>query len=99
MKDENFVGSYVNLNTEQINKLMEVAGKERYKHLEFEMNTERYKKASDEDKIKLLNRVDQKFVSVYEINPVKKELRDHSKLLLDYFQEIYEKQKREQNEE
>lgn len=98
MKDESFVGSYVNLNTEQINKLMEVAGKERYKHLEFEMNTERYKKASDEDKIKLLNRVDQRFVSAYEVNKVKRELRDHSKLLLDYFQEIYEKQKKEQNE-
>lgn len=96
LNDEDFVGQRVNLSVEQCNKLMEVAGKERYKYLDYVVNTGKYKKSSDEDKLKMLEKVNDLFSGSFEVDKAKRKMRDHSLMLLDFFQEIYEKQKNEE---
>ena len=93
LDDEEFVGSRIYFSIEQCNKLMEVAGKERYLDLEYLMNLDVYKKADNELKLEYLDEVAERYNGLLETRTNRKGLRDHSYLALDFLQEAYEKQK------
>tara|TARA_R100000654_G_scaffold43003_4_gene69235 strand:+ start:486 stop:8396 length:7911 start_codon:yes stop_codon:yes gene_type:complete len=93
LKDPGFVGERIYFSIEQCNKLMEVAGKQRYKHLEYVINSNEYIDADDDKKLRILDDVAENYNGLLEINKGGKKLWNHSYLALDFLQEIYEKQK------
>ena len=93
IKDEEFMAESLYLNTEQINKLMVASGKERYAEVEDLMNSEKYQNMSDEDKVEALNEINENYNSAIEKN--RGEFREHTKVLFDILQEIYDERKEE----
>lgn len=92
-KDEEFMAERIYLNTEQMNRLMEVSGKERYAEVERFMSTERYAKMNDEEKVEALNEIAGNYNSAIEINRGK--FRNHTLVLFDIIQEIYDNEREE----
>lgn len=88
LNDEEFVESSVYLNTIQLNRVMEVSGKARYKELEDLTSSSKYEKLTDYEKLEAVNKINENYDSAIEIDRLK--LRPHSITLLDIFQEIYE---------
>lgn len=86
--DPEFTASRIKLNTEQINALMEVAGKERYALAQQVMAHPNYANLSDEGKIEILNTVNDSFRSTLEINEYGG-FRNHTVLMLDFIEEMY----------
>ena len=93
LKDPGFVGERIYFSIEQCNKLMEVVGKQRYKHLEYVINSNEYIDADDDKKLRILDDVAENYNGLLEVNKGGKKLWNHSYLALDFLQEIYEKQK------
>ena len=92
-KDNDFMAERVYLNTEQMNRLMAASGKERYKEVEAFMATEKYAKMDDEEKIEALNDIADDYNSAIEIS--RGQFRNHTKVLLDILQEIYDNERKE----
>ena len=88
VNDEEFMAESVYLSTSQINELMKIGGKERYKDALELTQTKEYKDASDEDKIDMLNDVADNFNSAKEYGP--NGYRRHTIKVFDFLQEIYD---------
>jgi len=86
--DPEFTASRIKLNTEQINALMEVAGKERYALAQQVMAHPNYANLSDEGRIQILNAVNDNFRSTLELNEYGG-FRNHTVLMLDFIEEMY----------
>ena len=88
LNDEKFVQSGVYFNTEQMNSLMAVAGKERYQDVENLMNSVQYEMMNDDEKVEALDEINDKYNSVKEFDG--RGFRNHTVAILDIMQEIYE---------
>ena len=93
MNDEEFMSDKVFLNTEQLNRMMAVAGKQRYSDVEFLMNTPKYKSMSDEERIEAINKVNEDYSSGIQIDG--RGFKNHSVELFKVMQEIYDGRKEE----
>jgi|11_taG_2_1085331.scaffolds.fasta_scaffold00298_7 hypothetical protein len=93
MEDEDFMKEKVRLNTTQINRMMSVAGKARYKELEDLMSKKRYIDASDEDKIDMLDDLNRTYSKSWAYNGNR--LAPHTAELCRILNEIYEGRKEE----
>ena len=91
VNDDEFMAERVYLNTDQMNRLMEASGKERYKEVEAFMATARYDKMDDEEKIEALNKIADNYNSAIEIH--NGQFRNHTKVLFDILQEVYENER------
>lgn len=93
INDEEFMAERIYLNTEQINRLMEASGKERYAEVEKFISTERYAKMNDEEKVEALNEIADNYNSAIEID--RGRFRNHTLVLFDIMQEIYDNEREE----
>ncbi|MCW4027764.1 MAG: hypothetical protein NWE76_09825, partial [Candidatus Bathyarchaeota archaeon] len=91
--DNEFMAERVYLNTDQMNRLMEASGKERYKEVEAFMATARYDKMDDEEKIEALNKIADNYNSAIEIH--NGQFRNHTKVLFEILQEVYDREREE----
>ena len=88
LDDQEFTAGGVYFNTEQMNRLMEVAGKERYQDVSNLMNSVNYEMLSDDEKLEALNEVNDRYNSVKEYDG--RRFKNHTVAILDIMQEIYE---------
>ena len=88
VKDDAFMDEKLYLNTEQMNRLMTASGRERYAEIEALMRSEQYAKMDDEERIEALNDLNDNYNSAVEMN--KGQFREHTKVLFDILQEIYD---------
>ncbi|MCW4027632.1 MAG: hypothetical protein NWE76_09140 [Candidatus Bathyarchaeota archaeon] len=91
--DEDFMAERIYLNTEQMNMLMAASGKERYAEVEAFMATEKYKAMDSEERIEALNDIADNYNSAIEIH--NGQFRNHTKLLFEILQEIYDNERKE----
>ena len=91
MDDEEFMADAVYLNTEQINRMMEASGKERYMEVEAFMETEEYNAMDNEERIEALDDINDNYNSAIEISAGK--FRNHTMVLFDIMQEIYDSER------
>ena len=94
LRDEDFTKERVRLNTEQMNRLMAAAGKDRYRRAEELISSRRYQRMSDEERLEALNDLNRKYYSKA-ISIEKGRLLPHSEELLKIMQEIYENERAE----
>ena len=87
-KDDEFMAERLYLNVEQMNRLMAASGKERYAETEAFMATEKYAKMDDEEKVEALNKISENYNSAIEMDGNR--FREHTKVLLEILQEIYD---------
>jgi len=92
MDDEEFLKDRVRLNTEQINRMMRVSGRERYAEIEQLMTSEAYQKMNDDARVEALNEVADNYNSVKEIDS-RGRFRAHTLELFKIMQEIYERER------
>ena len=88
VNDQEFMADRLYLNTDQLNRLMEASGKERYEEVEQFMETEKYNAMNDEEKIEALNEINDNYNSAIEIHDGK--FRNHTKVLFEIMQEVYD---------
>ena len=88
LNDQKFVDSGVYFNTEQLNNLMAIAGKERYQDVSALINSIDYEFMTDDEKLEALEEINDKYNSVKEFDG--KKFRNHTVAILDIMQEIYE---------
>lgn len=88
LDDEKFVDSGVFFNTEQLNRLMAIAGKERYQQLEMLINSFDYQNMSDDERVEAMDQINDMYNSVKEYDG--RQFRNHTLEVLDIIQEIYE---------
>ena len=88
LDDQKFVDSGVYLNTEQLNRLMAIAGKERYQQLEILINSVDYQYMSDDERVEAMDEINDMYNSVKEYDG--RQFRNHTLAVLDIIQEIYE---------
>lgn len=88
INDEAFMAESLYLNVEQINRLMEAGGKERYAEVEAFINSEKYQRMDDEERIEALNEINDNYNSAIEKH--RGSFREHTKVLFDILQEIYD---------
>jgi len=91
MDDEEFMADAVYLNTDQINRMMEASGKERYMEVEAFMETEEYNAMDNEERIEALDDINDNYNSAIEISAGK--FRNHTMVLFDIMQEIYDSER------
>ena len=91
LDDQEFVDSGVYLNTEQLNRLMAIAGQERYAETQELINSYKYELMSDEKKLEALNEINKNYSSAKEYDG--RRFKNHTIALLDIMQEIYEREK------
>lgn len=91
VKDEAFMAERIYLSVDQMNRLMEASGKERYAEVEAFMATEKYSKMDDEERVEALNEINGNYNSAIEMN--RNRFREHTKVLLDIMQEVYESER------
>lgn len=94
LRDEEFTKERVRLNTEQMNRLMAAAGKDRYRRAEELINSRRYRRMSDEERLEALNDLNSKYYSKA-ISIERGRLLPHSEELLNIMQEIYSNERAE----
>lgn len=94
LKDEEFTKEKIRLNTVQMNRLMAAAGKDRYRRAEELINSRKYERMSDEEKVEALNDLNSKFYSKA-ISIERGRLLPHSEELLNIMQEIYDNERAE----
>ena len=87
LKDEEFVDGSVALNTEQINKLMEISGRQRYSELEALIASEEYMSMTDKEKIEAMNEIDEDYRSLKEYDG--DSFKPHTIQALDFIEEQY----------
>ena len=88
LDDKKFVDSGVYFNTEQLNRLMAIAGKERYQQLEMLINSGDYQYMSDDERVEAMDEINDMYNSVKEYDG--RRFRNHTLAILDIIQEIYE---------
>ena len=88
VNDEEFMAEALYLNTNDLNRLMEASGKERYMEIEKLMATEEYNAMDDFEKVEALNDLNGGFNGAIEIN--NGQFRNHTMVLFDIMQEKYE---------
>ncbi len=93
MDDEEFMKESVRLNTEQINRMMAVAGKNRYADLEKLINTRIYNAATDEEKIDMMDEINRDYSRAWSYEGTN--LAPHTVELCKILNEIYEARKKE----
>ena len=87
--DKEFYQDRVALSTRQLNQLMQVAGQQRYADVQDLMNSSKYARMSDEEKLSALDKVAGKYNQRLEyIRPGR--LADHSVLLMQFIQQLYD---------
>jgi len=96
LRDEEFTDERLRLNTAQMNRLMESAGKDRYMRVEEFMASSKYERLNDEEKIEALNDLNSKYYSKA-ISFDRGRLMPHSEELLKIIQEIYDYERREED--
>ena len=88
LEDEKFVSGGVYFNTEQMNRLMTIAGKERYQDVSNLINSVQYEMMNDDERLVALDEINDKYNSVKEYDG--RGFRNHTIAILDIMQEIYE---------
>ena len=86
--DREFTSGRIQFNTAQINKLMEVAGQDRYRLVEEVMADPRYAQMSDKKKLEVLNNVNDFYRSTIELDN-RGMFRPHTVAVLDFIEEMY----------
>lgn len=87
LKDEEFVNGSVALNTEQINKLMEISGRQRYSELEALVASEEYMSMTDKERIEAMNDINENYKSLKEYDG--DSFKPHTIQALDFIEEQY----------
>ena len=87
MEDEEFSNGSVALTTDQINKLMEISGKQRYKDLEALINSRQYLKMTDKERIEAMNEIHDSYNSLKEYDG--NSFKPHTIQALDFIEEQY----------
>ena len=93
--DKEFTDGGVYLNTEQLNRLMAIAGQERYEEVEALINSTNYRNMSDEERLEALNEINDNYSSVKEYDGGR--FKKHTIAILDIMQKIYEDERREED--
>jgi len=88
MEDEEFMADRVYLNTEQMNRLMKISGKNRYEMAMQVIQTQEYKSANDQDKLEMLEDVAGEFNSAKEYTD--QGFEPHTIELFNIIQNIYD---------
>ena len=96
LKDEEFTKERLRLNTEQMNSLMEAAGKDRYMRIEELLASGKYQRMTDDEKLEALDDLNRKYYSKA-ISFDGRRLMPHSEELLKIVQNIYEDERREED--
>jgi hypothetical protein len=89
MNDPEFAGSKVYLSTDIISELMKVSGQQRYAEVQALMNSQQYQNMTDLERVAALDEISDDYNGVMEYT--RTGLKDHSILLLDAMQMIYER--------
>jgi len=89
MNDPEFAGSKVYLSTDIISELMKVSGQQRYAEVQALMNSQKYQNMTDLERVAALDEISDDYNGVMEYT--RTGLKDHSILLLDAMQMIYER--------
>jgi hypothetical protein len=95
LDDKEFTDGGVYFNTEQLNRLMAIAGQERYKEAEALINSTNYRNMSDEERLEALNEINDNYSSVKEYDGGR--FKKHTIAILDIMQKIYEDERREED--
>jgi len=95
IRDNEFMDENIYLSTDQINRIMAASGKERYMFTEKLMSSERYSKMDDEARVEALNEISEMFNGMIEVDR-RKSFREHTKVLFDILQEIYDNEREEE---
>ena len=90
LEDEEFMAGGVYLSTKQINQMMKVSGQDRYSAVARMMDTQKYRDASDYEKVEMLNKLNEDYKSAIEYDG--KEFRPHTVQLLYMIEQIYRDQ-------
>ena len=90
LNDEEFLASGVYLNTEYMNQLMAVSGQDRYSAVARMMDSGKYRDASDYEKLRMLNKLNDDYKSAVEYD--RGEFRPHTIQLLYMIEKIYRDQ-------
>ena len=88
INDPTFAGSRLYLTTDIISELMMTSGKQRYKEVQELMQSPEYASMTDEQKLSALDTISNEYNGVLEYT--RTGMKDHSLLLLDAMQMIYE---------
>jgi hypothetical protein len=86
--DPEFTSGRIQFNTAQINKLMEIAGQDRYRLVEEVMADPRYAQMSDKKKLEVLDNVNDFYRSTIELDN-RGMFRPHTVAVLDFIEEMY----------
>ena len=98
LNDEEFMSSKVIFSIEDINSLMEIAGKERYSEVATFMDSKEYQELSDADKIEALNDIADNYNSMKEFTKNANGdvvFRPQTIAMLDIMQKIYEDERKD----
>ena len=88
MNDEEFMKERVFLNTEQLNRMMAAAGKQRYAEIQEYMGTPAYQALTDEERVEALNKINDDYRSG--IQKDGRGYKNHTIELFKILQEIYD---------
>ena len=91
IKDPEFAGSKIYLSTDLISELMMVSGKQRYAEVQRLMESPMYSGMTNEEKIAALDSIAAEYNGVMEFEG--SVMKDHTLLLLDAMQMMYEQRK------
>lgn len=87
LDDQEFIESKVYLNTDQINRLMSVAGKQRYNDALRLINSVEYSMMDDEQRMEALNEVNKNYNGIKEYDAA--EFKPHTRLMFQILEKIY----------
>ena len=91
LEDKEFTEGGVYFNTEQMNRLMAIAGKERYAEVDALMRSFKYQNMSDSEKLEALEEVNDSFNSIKEYDGSR--FKKHTIAIFDIMQEIYDNER------
>lgn len=88
--DKEFYQDRIALTTEQLNQLMQVAGQQRYAEVQDLINSSKYARMSDEQRLSALDKVAAKYNGRLEDGNRPGVFADHSVLLMQFIQQLYD---------
>ena len=100
LNDEEFMNSKVVFSIEDVNSLMEIAGKERYNALDMLINSKEYQEMSDSEKVEAMNDIADDFNSMKEFTKNANGdvvFRPQTIAMLDIMQKIYDNERQEED--
>lgn len=92
INDPEFAGSKIYLSTDLISELMKVSGQQRYADVQALMQSDKYRNMTDEQRVAALDEIADDYNGVLELT--RSDVKDHSILLLDAMQMMYEQRNR-----